>query len=253
MKQTHIIMGMPITLTIDDARAQASDLEQIFAYFRAVDETFSTYKETSEISAINRGNIAPDAASSAMQEILRLAAETRDQTGGYFDITTPDGRLDPSGIVKGWAIQNAAQQLTARGFQDFLINAGGDIQASCTSGERQHWTIGIRNPFNAKQIVQTLRITNEGVATSGSYMRGNHIYNPRAKSKELNEIVSLSVIGPNIYEADRFATAGFAMGREGAAFIAHLDGFAGYQIDRDGIALKTPRWAEYCVLQTTHH
>ena len=252
MKQTRIIMGMPITITLEDAHTGASDLERIFAYFHQVDETFSTYKKTSEISALNRGDIAQDAVSPALQEILQLAAETTSQTGGYFSIITPDGSLDPSGIVKGWAIHHAAQQLQEQGFQDFLVNAGGDIQASCKSGKRRHWTIGIRNPFNVKQIVQTLRITNEGIATSGSYMRGNHIYNPLAKSKQLNEVVSLSVIGPNIYEADRFATAGFAMGREGAAFIARLNGFAGYQIDRDGIALKTAQWTKYCKPVTTH-
>ena len=73
----------------------------------------------------------------------------------------------------------------------------------------------------------------EGVATSGTYIRGLHIYNPRGGNEPVSDIVSLTVIGPNIHDADRFATAAFAMGAAGINFIEQLPGYEGYIIDKD--------------------
>ncbi len=84
-----------------------------------------------------------------------------------------------------------------------------------------------------------------GIATSGSYRRGQHIYNPHNANAPLTEIVSISVIGPNVYEADRFATAAFAMGKQGINFIENLKGFEGYMINKDGIAVQTSDFVRY--------
>src|SRR5579875_1734086 len=124
MKQLQLLMGMPITVEILDASATEADIEKIFAYFRCVDETFSTYKQESEISKINRGELAEEDSSAAMKTILTLSEQTWQETRGYFDIEH-DGLLDPSGIVKGWAIFQAAQRLKEMGFVNFYIDAGG--------------------------------------------------------------------------------------------------------------------------------
>jgi thiamine biosynthesis lipoprotein len=78
-----------------------------------------------------------------------------------------------------------------------------------------------------------------GVATSGLYVRGEHIYNPRTGGSVDNTIASLTVVGPDVYEADRFATAAFAMGRDGIGFIERAQGLDGYAIDRSGVATMT--------------
>jgi thiamine biosynthesis lipoprotein len=109
----------------------------------------------------------------------------------------------------------------------------------------QPWRVGIRNPFNTNEIVKVLAVSDCGVATSGSYIRGQHIYNPKNKGQPLAEIVSVTVIGPTIYDADRFATAAFAMGRAGIRFIEQLEGFEGYMIDRRGLATFTSGFARY--------
>ena len=90
-----------------------------------------------------------------------------------------------------------------------------------------------------------LSVSNRGVATSGTYVRGQHIYNPKQADRLITDIVGLTVIGPDIYEADRFATAAFAMGREGIHFIERLEGFEGYMIDRDGQATLTSGFTRY--------
>ena len=78
-----------------------------------------------------------------------------------------------------------------------------------------------------------------GIATSGSYVRGQHIYDPHAPERQIEDIVSLTVIGPDVLEADRFSTAAFAMGKAGIHFIEELPGFEGYMVDAAGIATQT--------------
>ncbi len=237
MKQTRLLMGMPVTVEIVDARTD-EDLNAVYDYLEYVDRTFSTYKEESEISRLNRGEITLDQASDDMRLIFALAGVTQQETAGYFDIEQ-DGHYDPSGIVKGWAIYNAAGMLRQRGWTNFYVDAGGDIEAAGKNGRGENWRIGIRNPFNAAEIVKVLSITDGGVATSGTYVRGQHIYNPKRRGEPITEIVSLTVVGPNVYDADRFATAAFAMGREGIFFVEQLDGFEGYLIDTKGQATFT--------------
>ena len=238
MKTTRLIMGMPVTVEIVDDHATAWSFQQAFEYFEYVDAKFSTYKETSEISRINRGEMILQDASEDMKLILALAEQTRQETDGFFDIRH-NGTIDPSGIVKGWAIQQVAEQLAQAGFENYFVDAGGDIQMAGKNADGNDWRVGIRNPFQPQQIVKSLTITNCGVATSGVYLRGNHIYDPIHANKSLDEILSLTVIGSNIYEADRFATAAFAMGRDGILFIEALDGFEGYMIDKNGQATLT--------------
>jgi len=244
VKQTRLMMGMPITVEVVDASVTAEAFDRVFAYFGYIDAKFSTYKDTSEISRINRGEITLREASSDMQLIFALAELTRQETDGYFNIRH-NGSIDPSGIVKGWAIQNAADLLLDLGYQNFYVDAGGDVQVMGRNAQGESWRLGIGNPFNLQQVVKTLGLSDCGIATSGTYIRGSHIYNPLDAGDPLDEIVSLSVIGPNVYEADRFATAAFAMGRDGIRFIEQLDGFEGYMIDRKGLATLTTGFARY--------
>jgi FAD:protein FMN transferase len=248
MKQTRLLMGMPITIEIVEPTATDDNLEQVFASFLAVDTIFSTYKESSEISRINRGELTPEQYSAEMQAILAFSEQTREETQGYFDIWQ-NGVCDPSGIVKGWAIQNAAQLLREQGFRHFYIDAGGDIQVAGYNKDGKPWRVGIRNPFKHSEHVKVLALTDQGVATSGTAIRGQHIYNPHNPSEPLLDIVSLTVIGQNIYEADRFATAAFAMGREGIRFIEKQAGFEGYMIDAQARATFTTGFERY-VLRT---
>lgn len=236
-------MGMPITVEVLDENATQADIERIFTYFRSIDDTFSTYKEESEISKINRDELAEEDYSSAMKTILQLAEQTRQDTQGYFDVQR-NGIIDPSGIVKGWAIFQASQLLEEAGFGNFYIDAGGDIQVAGMKNGNP-WRIGIRNPFNRTQNVKVLAITDKGVATSGTAIRGQHIYNPYQQEQPIEDIVSLTVIGPNIYEADRFATAAFAMGKRGIYFIEQLPGFEGYMIDSSARATYTSGFERY--------
>ena len=238
MKQTRILWDMPITVEIRDKEFTPEDMDAVYTYFQHVDDVFSTFKETSEISRINRGEIAADDWSKEFLEVIRLCDETHRDTNGYFSHMR-DGEFHPLGLVKGWAIHNAANLLRRRNIRNFYIDAGGDIEMSGVNIVGQPWSVGIRDPFNRDAIVRKLTLTDCGIATSGTYIRGDHIYNPKNQMPAISEVVSLTVIGPNVYEADRFVTAAFAMGEKGIEFIAAQPGLEGYQIDKRGIATYT--------------
>ena len=247
MRESRMLMGMPITVEIADTDAKASAIELVFAYLRGVDERFSTYKPTSEISMLNDGRIRLDDCSAEMRGVLALCDETSRLTGGFFDITGRDGRRDPSGLVKGWMIRAAADLLGSLGYKHYYVDAGGDIQVRGTNAAGQPLTVGIRDPFGSTGMVKVLLLTDAGIATSGTYLRGQHIYDPRRKDDLITDIVSLTVIGPDVYEADRFATAAFAMGRDGIAFIGRTVGLEGYLVDAAGTATMTAGFSRYVI------
>ncbi len=237
-------MGMPITVEICDHGA-SDHMKQVFDYFRTVDERYSPYKETSELSAINNG-LPKKEWSEEMRAVLGMCEETEQQTDGFFNIRHR-GKLDPSGLVKGWAIQQAADQLCSKGYKNFYIEAGGDIQVYGNSLDNEGWRVGIRNPFNTQEVVKVIQLSDYAVATSGTYIRGEHIYNPHNNNRPAQEAQSLTVIGPTIYDADRFATAAFAMGKQGMAFIDQLPGFEAYMITDQQTAILTKGFEKYVV------
>ncbi|WP_281408930.1 FAD:protein FMN transferase [Mesorhizobium sp. CU2] len=236
---------MPIT--IDLGASDGALAETVFGYFDEVDRRFSTYRTDSEISAINRGDIPVRDWSGDMREVMALAEQTRKDTGGYFDVHRPDGSLDPSGIVKGWAIRNAADIVRVAGVVDFFIEAGGDIQSSGKNASGQEWSVGIRSPFHQDEIIKVVYPHGHGVATSGTYARGQHIYNPFNACGQISDVVSLTVIASDVLEADRFATAAFAMGREGILFLERTQGLEGYLVDEGRRATPTSGFGAFCL------
>ncbi len=248
--QTRLMWDMPITVQIiastgmrDSAHAQAV-INQVYEYFEYIDEKFSTFKPTSEISLINQGALTLDEASLDMRTVFDLAEQLRQELGGYFDIHH-NGVYDPSGLVKGWAVSNAVQMIREAGYENFYVEAGGDFQAVGHNPEGNSWRVGIRSPFNPAEIVKVLAISDLGVATSGTYIRGQHIYDPVEDGSTDPEVLSITVIGPDVYEADSYATAAFAMGKKGIGFIGSLEGFEGYMIDSHYQATFTSGFERY--------
>nr|MBI5455511.1 FAD:protein FMN transferase [Candidatus Levybacteria bacterium] len=236
MKKQTVSMGMPVIINVIDRGVTEQDFSQVFAYFNYIDNKFSIYKKDSEISKINRKELKEKDLSNDMKTIFSLSQKTKIETNGYFDINTNDF-LDPSGIVKGYAILNGAKMLNKK-YKNIYLEIAGDIQVFGKDERDQKWKIGIRNPFNKNEIIKVVNLSNKGIATSGTYERGAHIYNHKNK-KKADEIASMTVIADNIYDADRFATAAFAMGEKGIEFIATLKGIEGYMIKKDKTAIFT--------------
>ena len=232
-------MGMPVTIEVDGAGEAAVEaaMQAAFDFLRWVDQTFSTYKPDSQISRINAGELVEARADEVVREVLAACEEMRRRTEGYFDIHRPGGRIDPSGYVKGWAIRGAAAKLEDTGLRNYFVEAGGDLQVR---GSRR---VGIRNPLNRREVVKVLAVTDGAVATSGTYERGEHIYDPHTGGPA-TELASMTVVGPDIVTADVFATAAFAMGTRGAEWVA-TQGLECYAIGHDGQATFTPGLRQY--------
>lgn len=240
-------MAMPCTITISDKKTKKdirSAIKALQLRLKEIDETYSPFKKTSVISRLNRHKVNQNDLSKEVKIVLRYCQETKKLTNGYFDIKKPDGQIDPCGLIKGWAILDASNILKKLGFKNFMLEIAGDIQTSGSPENESKWAVGIRNPFDINEVVKIVYLSGEGIATSGTYMQGKHIYNPK-KNQMANEIVSLTVIGPNIYEADRFATAAFAMGKSGIKFIESYPSLEGYAISHDSVATFTSSFKKY--------
>ncbi|MDB5179312.1 MAG: thiamine biosynthesis protein [Patescibacteria group bacterium] len=236
-------MGMPITITLASG-GDAKLLDEAFAIFTAVDLRFSTYKPDSEISQINAGRLKPRGYSSQMREVLAKCAAAKQATHGYFDIEH-NGRLDPSGLVKGWSIQKVADFLTSQHIRDFYVDAGGDIVAAGHNSQDEPWSVGIRHPEHRDKNVKILYLSDLAVATSGTSERGEHIYNPHSPDTPTG-LLSLTVVGPTIETADVLATTAFAMGaKTGLNFISAQPGYEAFAITGSLSAISTNGFARY--------
>ena len=232
-------MGTVITVDIRDPAVPAAAVESLFSWFHHVNAVFSTFLADSEISRLARGLIAESGCRPEVREVLGLCAEVERMSHGCFDIRA-GGRLDPSGLVKGWSVERAAALLQAAGGHNFFIDAGGDIVARGRPAPGRRWRVGIRHPEIADRFAALLEVGDLAVATSGTYERGEHIVDPRSGRPALG-MLSMTVVGPSLTYADAFATAAYVMGETGAEWVAGIDGYAALAVTGDHRVAWTAR------------
>jgi thiamine biosynthesis lipoprotein len=240
-RRVEQIMGMPIVLDVRDEQVRDGVIEGVFDWFRWVDATFSTYKDDSEITRLNRGVLAPADAHPDVLEVLDRCERLRVETDGYFDVraASPD-LLDPSGLVKGWAVDRAAALLDAAGLRNYALNVAGDMRLRGRAVPELHWRVGIQHPLEPERVARVLDTTDLAVATSGEYARGAHVLDPHTHHPP-SGILSVTITGPDLATADAYATAAFAMGAGRAThWTARLQGYEAMTILADGSVLSTP-------------
>ncbi|MDQ1642523.1 MAG: FAD:protein transferase [Actinomycetota bacterium] len=239
------IMGLPISVHVrgPDARSDlvARRVERMYDELRAVDALFSTYSPTSAVSRINRGELALEDAGIVVDEVVRLCRIARERTDGCFDAWLPDGKggtwFDPSGLVKGWAVERAARRLNLIDGHDFAVNAGGDILLRRQVPGTQPWRVGIEDPDSPDRVLLVVPLESGAVATSGSAHRGSHIVDPRT-GKAAGDARAVTVVGPSLLWADVFATAAVVQGAGALAWLEALSGYEGLVV-RDGTVATT--------------
>lgn len=233
-------MGMPIVLDVRDDDPDEAVVERMFEWLRLVDATFSTYKDDSAISRLNRGELTLADADADVREVLDRCERLRLETGGYFDAraASPD-LLDPSGLVKGWSIERAAAILNGAGFVNYALNAGGDVRLSGRAVPDLRWRVGIQHPIERGKIAAVVEANDLAVATSGEYERGQHVLDPHTRLPP-GGVLSVTITGPDLGTADAYATAAFAMGAAGPEWTARLGGYEAMTILADHSVLTTP-------------
>jgi thiamine biosynthesis lipoprotein len=234
------VMGMPIVVDVRDPDVDDAALDRLFDWLRHVDATFSTYKDDSEISRINRGELALDDASPDVREVLERCEELRAETNGYFDARPESAAvLDPSGLVKGWSVDRAAAILDDAGLRNYCVNAGGDVIVRGRAIPDDSWRVGIQHPLELDQVAKVVVTNDLAVATSGAYARGDHVLDPHTR-RPPEGVLSVTITGPVLATADAYATAAFAMGAEGPKWTARLRGYEAMTILADETVLSTP-------------
>ncbi len=239
------IMGLPISVHVRGPQAGSDSVaalvEEMFDALRQDDAMFSAWKAESPISRIKDGRDQLLHAHPRIRQVAALCEVAGQRTGGAFSawLPDPDGRprLDPTGLVKGWAVEHAFTGLIDRlgilGAHDALVNAGGDIAVHSLRTDTPDWTIAIEDPRDRTRILRTLRLRTGAVATSGSTARGDHIIDP-ANGTPAAGLLSATIIGPELTWADVYATAAFVKGPRALGWLATLTNHAGVLVSTNG-------------------
>jgi thiamine biosynthesis lipoprotein len=240
------IMGLPVSIHVR-GRHLSPTLEDrvtaLFADLRHVDRVFSPYRDDSDLARWERGERATGP---LLDEVLRWCDEARERTEGWFDPRAlPDPRdsrprYDPSGLVKGWAVERAVRHLTSLAGHGWCINAGGDIIAYAPD-DQPPWRIGIENPADPSRVMQVVNLRTGAVATSGSAHRGRHIIDPHTH-RPATACRSATVAGPSLLWADVYATAAAARGTTTLAWLDGVEAYEGLLVTARGLVRTTTGW-----------
>lgn len=222
-------MGMPISLALRGRHAATPEgraaWDAVMAELAEVDRVFSTYRADSVISRLGRGELDLARCPAEVAEVVALGGRASQESGGAFSIllpvdpADPDGerRLDPSGVVKGWAAERAARHLAALEATDFCLSAGGDVVGRAGPAS-EPWRIGVEDPHDPTRVLAVVPLRAGAVATSGTVHRGAHLVDART-GRVPEGIASVTVIGPSLTWADIDATAAYAQGGQAASWL----------------------------------
>jgi thiamine biosynthesis lipoprotein len=236
------LWGTAITVDVRDHIAPEL-LDDVFAWFERVDELFSTWRADSQVNRLARGNLRWTDVDPEVRAVLDLCDRMTDLSRGAFDayvgadprVPPQEGRgpIDPSALVKGWALDRAAEQLRAGGIDSFAISAGGDIVIGGSPSGRSGWRIGIQHPWQRDKVAEVVEVSDLGIATSGRYERGNHVLDPRT-ARPATAVMSVTVIADDLAFADGCATAALVLGDGAARWLTDEADVAGMVIDNHG-------------------
>lgn len=231
MNRVEHIMGFPVSFDLrDEDPALSAAVDRAVKWLIDVDHRFSPFKDDSEVSRFDRGELTAAQLSPDLMDVLDVCDDYEERTGGAFRARLPGRRLDPCGVVKGWAVQRAADLLEVAGARNFCLNAGGDVVVRGEPEPGELWRVGIRHPDLADQLCAVLELTDGAVATSAAYERGAHIVDGRT-GLPATDLLSVTVLADDLTVADTTATAAFAMGSAGVQWAAAEPGCEVFAVD----------------------
>ena len=247
------VMGTVVSFAVacgagDERRAEEA-VDRAQGELRRADDVFSTWKPDSPMSRLRRGELDLAEAPPEIGEVLALCRRLREASDGWFDPWSLPGGVDPTGLVKGWAVERAMDELRSADVRGAMINAGGDIAVIGRPAPGDAWRIGIRDPLRPDRLVLTVELAAGGaVATSGAYEREEHVRTPDGSARA-GGILSATVLGLDLGVADALATALFASGGELLPSLGRQPGYHGIIVDArgvprpsDGLRTALPHW-----------
>ncbi|HEY2578499.1 MAG TPA: FAD:protein FMN transferase [Streptosporangiaceae bacterium] len=230
------VMGTVVSFAVVPGGLAATEtraaVETACAGLHRADTVFSTWDAGSPVSRLRRGEATLGTMPPEVAEVLDLCELARTASHGWFDPWAMPGGIDPTGLVKGWAVERAADVLRRAGVAAALVNGGGDLTAFGSPGPGQPWLAGIRHPWRADALACIVEVRS-AVATSATYERGGHLIDPFAGRPAVG-VASATVTGPSLAMADALATALAVGGDDALAAIGGIEGYEGYLIRADG-------------------
>lgn len=212
---SRTVEAMTLPFTISLAVTQASQLEEeleslsleILAELERLEEKFSAFRPSSLVCRFQDGDRSV-LFDQEFQEVFALAEMAYQETEGAFD-PYYKGIYDPTGLVKGWVIEELFKSkmlpyLQHPDVEAVCLNGGGDMQFATKETSDFLWKIGIENPENLQEILAVFTAKNGAIATSGYSKRGQHI---QAK----NDLQQITFMDSSLTSADVWATAGLSM------------------------------------------
>lgn len=245
LRHVEHAMGTVFSFAVrsEPTRAVTRAMADAVAWLHRVDAVFSPYRTDSPISRLGRGELAVGQCDQEVAEVLDLCRAATRTSGGRFT-STPGGRLDPSGMVKGWAVERASQILYEAGARHHCVSGGGDIQARGEAAPGRPWSVGVAHPLHPGDLTTVVRGRDLAVATSGTAVRSHHIVDPHSGGPATG-LVSITLVGRHLTEVDAMATAAFAMGDDAREWILSLDGIEAFAVAGDVRVWWTPGFAEH--------
>ena len=210
-----------------------TSLHDARALLEQLDQRFSHYRVDSDITRWANGDDVGAAATAEIEHVLRECGRLHADSDGVFRARNPrTGSLDTAGYVKGYAIGRAASLLRDAGLGNFVVGVGGDAYCAGRAAVERPWRVAIQDPARSHGVLALVAASDAAVATSGTAERGRHIWNGNAIAGSV--LRSFTVVGPDIAQADAYATIGFAMGEPGAAWVAGHAGYRSLAVRADG-------------------
>ncbi|MBI1909277.1 MAG: FAD:protein FMN transferase [Deltaproteobacteria bacterium] len=263
VREQLMMENIPVIIKITtDAKQKPKAFEAMEAAFneaRRLERELSEFQKESVVSEINRqAGKKWVKANDDLVHLLLTSGKVSALTRGAFDITfasknknasyrdvfvdtegpkvflkKPEMTIGVSGIAKGFIIDKMIETIRKNGFDNTLVNAGGDLKAA---GEDSNgpWKIGIQDPTAPRGTkVCNLRLSNQAVATSGTYERGPHIIDPQTKQATWYW-QSVTVFAEEAVFADGLATGGFVLGASAPSIFREIEGISAIFISPEG-------------------
>jgi FAD:protein FMN transferase len=244
VRHAEHVMGTVVSFDVPAFVQHEGALDSAVRWLHWVDRVFSPFRPDSDVSLLARAEVTVDGCAPEVAEVLAACAFLREASGGYFT-ASPGGELDPSGFVKGWAVERAAELVSAAGSRDHLVNGGGDVQCAGGRSPGEGWRVGVADPFRAGRLGLVVTGRDFAVATSGTAERGPHIIDPLS-GRPATGLASLTVVGHSLAFADAYATAAFAMGAARAReWTESLEGYEAFAITAEGAVWQTSGFGRY--------
>lgn len=213
------------------AAAAAAAVAAVAQVLCTADRQFSPYRHTSELQRLRRGGVLPmrttspngwaaapgpaleqrrGQMSASMRKVLAQCERLERSTGGAFTPFDSLGRFDPTGLVKGWAMERAVRAVNALGYADVCLNVGGDVRTSGLAHVARPWRVALVDPLRKGAVRQVVAAPASGeafaVATSGTQERGEHLWDQGGRPLPESRI-AVTVVGADAGVVDAIATA----------------------------------------------